>query len=105
MAHAFEVYKAFETVDIFSNDVNSRLDRYECAMQHSMGFYAEQIVRKAFGDLGIDVTVDNIEKYTSGYAAGHFKETGKLNEVFAEIMSDSRKGELYKAISQLIKEY
>ena len=105
MAHAFEVYKAFETVDIFSNNVNSRLDRYECAMQHSMGLYAERIVRKAFGDLGIDVTVDNIEKYTSGYAAGHFKETGKLNEAFAEIMSDSRKGELYQAISRLLKEY
>lgn len=104
MAHALEVYKAFETVDIFSNDVNSRLSRYECAKQHSQGFYAEQIVRKAFDNLEIDVTADNIEKYVSGYAAEHFRKTGKLNEAFAEILSDSRKGELYQVIYELLKE-
>lgn len=104
MAHALEAQRAFETVDIFSNDVNSRIDRYECAMQHKRGFYAEQTVRKAFANLGIEVTEDSIKKYTSGYATAHFKETGKLNEVFAEILSDERKGELYQEIVKVIKE-
>ena len=102
--HALEMYLTFSErgVNPFDTHPNGLIDRYQAMKASMAGEYSKKVVSKAFENLGIPLTADNIEKYVSTYAREDYEDTGRLKEVFAEIISDNRKGKLYNELKKLL---
>lgn len=102
--HALEMYLTFSErgVNPFDTQPNGLVDRYQAMKASMAGEYSKKVVSKAFENLGIPLTADNIEKYVSTYAREDYEDTGRLKEVFAEIISDNRKGKLYNELKKLL---
>lgn len=102
--HALEMYLTFSErgVNPFDTHPNGLIDRYQAMKASMAGEYSQKVVSKAFENLGIPLTADNIEKYVSTYARENYEDTGRLKEVFAEIISDNRKGKLYNELKKLL---
>lgn len=102
--HALEMYLTFSErgVNPFDTQPNGLVDRYQAMKASVAGEYSQKVVSKAFENLGIPLTADNIEKYVSTYAGEDYEDTGRLKEVFAEIISDNRKGKLYNELKKLL---